>query len=42
MQKAEQTIPDQQTGRATDFTADREYDNRQAAHKAFKQAALVY
>jgi hypothetical protein len=39
MQKAEQTIPDQQTGRATDFTADREYDNRQAAHKAFKQAA---
>ncbi|MFD0751260.1 hypothetical protein ACFQZS_14000 [Mucilaginibacter calamicampi] len=39
MQNAEQTIPQQKTGRATDFTADREFDDRQSAHKAFKQAA---
>ena len=39
MQNAEQTIPNQETGRATDFTSEREFDTRQAAHKCFKQAA---
>ena len=39
MQNAEQTIPNQETGRATDFTSEREFDTRQAAHKCFQQAA---
>jgi len=40
MQNAEQTIPHQETGRATDFTADQEFDTQQAAHKGFQQAAM--
>ena len=40
MQNAEQTIPHQETGRATDFTADQEFDTQQAAHKGFQHAAV--
>nr|WP_294789791.1 hypothetical protein [uncultured Mucilaginibacter sp.] len=39
MPNAEETIPSQATGRATNFTSERGFDTRQAAHQAFKQAA---
>jgi len=39
MQNAEQTIPRQQTGRATDFTSESAFNDRKNAHNAFKQAA---
>ena len=39
MENASQIIPQQHTGRATDFTHEKEFDDIQAAHKAFLASA---
>jgi len=39
MKTAEELLPVQHTGRSTDFTHERAYDNLKQAHQAFKHAA---
>jgi hypothetical protein len=39
MKHAEETIPDQQVGRATDFDEERSFNTKAEAHEVFKKAA---